>query len=101
MDFFGLDEATEAQRLERENEIYDEIFKTAVPYTAGAPVAPGAMPEAPVENQKPPPNGTPEAPAVSGARGGRPLGGGTSRKSPAAIAKPGSTVGRPVIVMMT
>lgn len=55
MEFFGLDEATEAQPLEMENEIYDEIFKTAVLYTAGAPVAPGALPEAPVENQKPTP----------------------------------------------
>lgn len=41
------------------------------------------------------PNGAPESPMVSGARGGRPVGGGTSKKSPAAIAKPRTPSGNP------
>jgi len=41
------------------------------------------------------PNGTPVAPKVSGATGGRPRGGGSSAKSPAAMAKPKTRAGNP------
>lgn len=34
LEYFGLDEATEAQRMEMEAEMYDDIFKTEVPYTS-------------------------------------------------------------------
>ena len=100
LEYMGLDQATEAQRLELEDKIYDDIFKTAVPYAAtpGAPVASGqpkAAPAAAKPAAKPTPNGTGESPKVSGARGGRPAGGGESKKSPAATAKPKTDNGNP------
>ena len=139
LEFFGLDEATEAMRMEMEAEIYDDIFKTEIPYTAqGGPAeAPdpaldkkgasdaltlqvqpdGTVTAAPADGKTPAkkaapakkatpakkaapakkttPNGTPESPKVSGNRGGRPKGGGTSTKSPAKIAKPRTPSGAP------
>jgi hypothetical protein len=85
LEFMGLDEATEAQRVEMEEEVYDDIFKTQVPFAAQGVGNGGAQT----------PNGTPEDPAVSGSRGGRPVGGGESKKSPAAIAKPKTSNGNP------
>jgi hypothetical protein len=146
LEYFGLDESTEAQRMEMEAEFYDDIFKTEIPYSKGLPNADvdqnldtsdktageglalklkpdgtltAAPPGAPAKKapakkaagtttpapgagstpaKKAPakgPNGTPQAPSVSGARGGRPIGGGTSKKSPAAIAKPRTSSGAP------
>jgi hypothetical protein len=90
LEYLGLDEATEAQRLEVEEKIYDDVFKTQIPFAApGAGGAGGNAPPAGATAQpKATPNGTPEAPAVSGTRGGRPAGGGQSTQSPAATAKP-------------
>ncbi len=89
LEHMGLDQATEAQRLELEEKIYDDIFQTQVPFAApGA----GGAPKAPAVKT---PNGTPEAPANSGARGGRPAGGGTSKNSPAKNAKPKTANGNP------
>lgn len=68
LEYFGLDQATEAQRMEIEEEKYDEVFKTVVPYSAN-PQRDGN------------PNGG-EPSNVSGARGGRPAGGGESPKNP-------------------
>lgn len=89
LEYLGFDQATEAQRMELEEKIYDDIFQTQVPFAApgagGAPRAPGAKT----------PNGTPEAPSNSGARGGRPAGGGTSKNSPAKTAKPKTANGNP------
>ncbi len=131
LEFFGLDEATEAQRMEMEAEFFDDIFKTEIPYTAGSPAegtdptldkkdapqavtvgpdgtlkvgaapakapakkaAPGAAKTAPSNTTAAPnapkkapakatPNGTPESPKVSGARGGRPAAGTLPKKSP-------------------
>ena len=120
LEFFGLDEATEAQRMEMEAEIYDDIFKTEIPYSKGAPeadidtnldksdksassalaltagpdgtlkIAPSAPAKkapakAPAKKAVPAkatPNGTPESPKVSGARGGRPAAGSPPKKSP-------------------
>lgn len=59
---FGLDQATEAMRMEHEEEIYDEVFKTQIPFAA--PGAGGS------------PNGGPASPQANGAQGGRPQGGG-------------------------
>lgn len=135
LEFFGLDEATEAMRMQYEAEYYDDIFKTEIPYTKGSPnedidsnldkkdqpsslsltVGPdgtlkatpptGASPS----NAKPgakatdpksmpasgqpkgkvtTPNGTGESPKVSGARGGRPTGGGKTANNPAKTARP-------------
>jgi hypothetical protein len=139
LEFFGLDESTEAQRMELEAELYDDIFKTEIPYSKGQPAqdvdanldkkdAPAAVTVAPdgtlmatpakktaaktpakkvppAKAVAPPakkiaakgPNGTPAAPSVTGARGGRPLGGGASKKSPAAIAKPRTANGNPKV----
>lgn len=130
LEFFGLDESVEAMRMEMEAQFYDDIFKTEIPYTKGAPdqdIDPNLdkkdAPEAPVVpsattktkdgpnkggassqpasgqpstgRKRVTPNGTPEDPSVSGARGGRPVGGGRSAKSPAAIAKPKTPNGNP------
>lgn len=101
LEFFGMDQATEAQRMQLEEEFYDDIFKTQVPYSAapGDPNAPvdgevedKALPAAPA---KAPAKKAVEPPAVSGARGGRPVGGGQSKQSPAAIAKPKTGAGNP------
>lgn len=37
LEFYGMDEATEAMRMQMEAEYYDDIFKTEIPYTAGSP----------------------------------------------------------------
>ena len=95
LEFMGLDQATEAQRLELEDEIYDEIFKTQIPFASPDAVAtPGDTKDAP-DGDEQTPNGTAEAPAVSGRRGGRPVGGGTRKQSPAAMAKPKTNTGNP------
>jgi hypothetical protein len=100
LEYMGLDEATEAQRMELEEKLYDDIFKTQIPFAApgagGAPGAPGAGAPAQKAPAKPAtPNGTPESPKVSGARGGRPTGGGSPSQSPQATTKPKSASGNP------
>lgn len=80
LEYFGLDQATEAQRMEVEEEMFDDIFKTQIPFSA---TGQGGQPQGEVEGDTP--NGTPESPAVSGRRGGRPIGGGTSKQSPQAV----------------
>lgn len=110
LEFFGLDQSTEAQRMQIEEEFYDDIFKTQVPYAAqgvgGVPPenTPGDVVDGETEDKAIPPAKAPakkapakavEPPAVSGARGGRPVGGGQSKRSPAAIAKPKTGAGNP------
>lgn len=116
LEYFGLDQSTEAQRVEMEAEVFDEVFKTWVPFAGqapGGPPAPGQEPAGPDERpaggtdggelSEPPagtgppdtPNGAPEPPGVSGRRGGRPIGGGTSRQSPQAQTKPRTGRGNP------
>jgi len=88
----GLNESTEAMRMELEAEMYDDVFKTRVPYAS------------PVNNQM----GQPDQPAgqsgsgsgsgdagsrqANGANGGRPVGGGTSKNDPS-TAEPKSASG--------
>lgn len=93
LEHLGLDEATEAQRLEYEAEFYDDIFKTQIPFAS--PAAGGAPQDAQPADGDQTPNGTPQAPAVSGGRGGRPRGGGSSTQSPASTAKPKTRNGNP------
>jgi hypothetical protein len=129
LEYMGLDQATEAQRMEIEDEIYDEIFKTEIPYSKGFPgqdvdthldqntkdspaapapsdtqtkdganTDPGSTPASgqPSSGKKADtPNGTPEAPGVSGRRGGRPVGGGKTPASPTKTAKPKTGRGNP------
>jgi hypothetical protein len=98
LEYLGLDQATEAQRLELEEQIYDDIFKTQVPFSAqpGQPTSGAPATDDGTGQQAPgTPNGTPEAPQNSGRRGGRPLGGGNSRTSPAKTAKPKTSNGNP------
>jgi hypothetical protein len=105
LEYFSLDEATEAIRMQMEAETYDEIFKTQIPFAAqGVNQPPAETPTKPQEpaptggtgKQKPPtPNGTPESPAVSGGRGGRPAGGGTTPQSPQRQTKPRTPSGNP------
>jgi hypothetical protein len=73
LEHFGFDQATEALRREFEEDNYDDIFKTQVPFSAGQPGAPAAPED---------PNNPDEPAQVSGARGGRPPGGGSSPQSP-------------------
>jgi hypothetical protein len=69
LEYFGFDQAVEALRREFEEEVYDDIFKTQVPFSS--PDMGGDGDE-----------GEGEASQVSGARGGRPAGGGESPQSP-------------------
>ena len=64
---FGLDQATEAMRMEHEEEIYDEIFKTQIPFAG--PMGGG-----------PPGQGDTGDPTANGRQGGRPQGGGQPSK---------------------
>lgn len=73
LEHFGFDQATEALRREFEEERFDDIFKTMVPFSAPGQGGPGSDEG----------DDDPDEPAtVSGARGGRPPGGGESPKSP-------------------
>ena len=88
LEYFGFDQATEAQRREFEEESgLDDIFQTQVPFSSPlAQGGPGGMEG---------PNGGPESPQSSGARGGRPAGGGRSKQSPQAAGKPKTSSGNP------
>lgn len=70
LETFGLDQPVEALRREIEEERYDHIFQTQVPFSS--PQAAG-------------PNGGPVAPGVAGGQGGRPVGGGTPKANPAKV----------------
>ena len=90
LEYFGFDQAVEALRREFEDESgLDDIFKTQVPFASplmggnGDPNAEG--------NQQ----GTGESSKVSGARGGRPQGGGKSTQSPQSAGKGRSPNGNP------
>lgn len=62
LEHFGLDQETEALRVELEAERYDDIFKTVVPFSGG---------------------GNSFVNGGTGAQGGRPVGGGDSPQNPA------------------
>jgi len=84
LEYFGFDQAVEAQRREFEDESgLDDIFQTRVPFSAAGP---GGAADG---------QGAAEAPQVSGARGGRPKGGGNSPKSPQGQVKPHSPKSNP------
>lgn len=83
LEFLGFDQEVEAQRRELEEELYDPIFQTAVPFNS------------PANGGPPPPGGAAEPPQVSGGRGGRPVGGGQSKQSPQGQAKPRTAGGNP------
>lgn len=68
LEYFGFDQAVEALRREIEEERYDDIFGTIVPFSSPGQGGEGG------EGGEPP--------QVSGARGGRPKGGGESPQSP-------------------
>jgi len=76
LEYVGLDQGTEAMRMEVEADIYDDVFKTRIPFSAA-------------------PQGDPTSPQTSGGQGGRPVGGGDSPMN-ATTAKPrsGSNVAR-------
>jgi hypothetical protein len=76
LEFFGFDQAVEAQRMEREEELYDEIFQTAVPFAAGGGDGKGTAPS-----------------QVTGAQGGRPAGGGSPSRSAQSSVKPKTATG--------
>ena len=85
LEYIGFDQAVEAQRRENEEESgLDSIFGTSVPFNAPQNNLPGG-PQGP--------NGGPQAPQVSGAQGGRPVGGGKPAQSPQRQAKPRTSTG--------
>lgn len=81
LEYFGFDQAAEAQRMEIEGEKYDDVFKTQVPFSAAPGQATG-------------PNGEPESPQASGGRGGRPRGGGDSTNNATRV-RPQTESGNP------
>lgn len=80
LEYFGFDQATEALRREYEEETFDDIFQTIVPFSSPGLGAEGQGGE---------------SPQVSGARGGRPKGGGESKQSVDGQVKPRSGSGNP------
>jgi hypothetical protein len=78
LEYFGFDQEVEAMRMELEEEKYDDIFQTAVPFNspANAPAG-GAAP--------------PAAQGPAGNQGGRPVGGGKPKQSPQAAPKKTAT----------
>lgn len=78
LEFFGFDQDVEAQRMEREAELYDPIFKTSVPFSAAGGDPKGGAPS-----------------AVDGATGGRPAGGGQSPQSAQGAVKKRTASGAP------
>ena len=63
---FGLDQATEAIRMEHEEEFFDDVFKTRIPFAANGVNQPGQQPG----------TGDTGDPTANGRQGGRPPGGG-------------------------
>lgn len=90
LEYMGLDQTVEAQRMQVEADYFDEIFKTSIPFSSPA-TQPGADANQP--GDVPGVAAPPEPPAVSGARGGRPVGGGKTPQSPAAQTAPKSASG--------
>jgi hypothetical protein len=74
LEYFGFDQEVEAMRFELEEDKYDDIFKTAIPFNSPQN-APGGN------------TGTPADQAVNGGKGGRPVGGGTPKQSPQSAPK--------------
>lgn len=77
LETFGFDQEVEAMWREIEEEEYDDTFKTAVPFDSPdnqANADSGDAQDAEDQGE--------EAPQVSGARGGRPKGGGKPKQSP-------------------
>jgi len=66
LEYVGLDQETEALRMEIEQDVFDDIFKTAIPFSSPA----GSGPDP-----------APSSPQSDGARGGRPAGGGTAPRN--------------------
>ena len=77
LEVLDFDQNVEARRMEREAEVFDSIFKSHVPFDGKPGDGTGQQPlnsaGQPAPGQQP---GSGEPPAVSGARGGRPTGGG-------------------------
>lgn len=76
LEYLGFDQEVEAQRRQLEEELYDPIFQTAVPFNS-------------------PDNTGGQPPQVTGAQGGRPTGGGSSAQSPQRQVKAKTSSGNP------
>jgi hypothetical protein len=74
LEYFGFDQEAEALRMAIEEVEFDDIFKSQVPFTAGGQQGDGEGNEQEQDEQEPP--------AASGARGGRPKGGGQPSQNP-------------------
>lgn len=73
LEYFSLDQSTEAQRREYEEESgLDDVFKTEVPFSATGPLGQQGQPGAQPGQQ---------SPAAAGRKGGRPQGGGRGSRS--------------------
>lgn len=80
---FGIDQEAEALRMQLEAEVFDDIFKSQVPFSSPnqQPPADGQQPANDGQQQPTPP----VAQAPAGARGGRPKGGGKPSQDPSNI----------------
>lgn len=92
LEFLGFDQGVEAERRRNEKANFDDIFQTAVPFNAPANGQQGTGAQG--DGQTPPGQMPPMPPAVAGARGGRPAGGGQSPKSVKAV-RPRTRSGAP------
>jgi hypothetical protein len=73
LEYFGFDQAAEAMRRALEEKVYDDIFKTMIPFSAGQ----GGQGQEGGRNGEPP-----AAQGGKGAQGGRPQGGGKPSANP-------------------
>ena len=87
LDYFGFDQEVEAMRVTLEDQKYDEIFQTRVPFDSpsnndarGGAKKPGSDTGTAPANQAP-----------TGRAGGRPTGGGKPKQSPSGATKTGGT----------
>lgn len=84
LEYMGLNQTTEAMRMEVEGEIFDDIFKTRQPFDspAGQPSTNFGQPDP----QQQPEGKSAGSPQADGAKGGRPPGGGGKPTKPNDVA---------------
>lgn len=77
LEYFGLDQEAEALRMELEAKVYDDTFKSQVPFSANP-----NQPQGDGQQQDQGDGKAPVEQAPAGARGGRPKGGGQRTQNP-------------------
>jgi hypothetical protein len=94
LEYFGFDETAEALRVQFEEDSgLNDIFKSVVPFSS--PALEGKQGDSGAEADAGEPAGGTSTPGAAGRQGGRPTGGGTSKKSVQGRVKPQSGNGNP------